>query len=98
MMAQLRAGVLPLCIETGRYKQIEVSNRLCVFCDLNEIEDEYHFVCKCCLYVDIRNDIFTGTITKEVFFHLMSNEQKKICTYIKKAWLKRKSALLKQNL
>ena len=44
-----------LNIERGRYSNIERHNRICTFCNLNEIEDEYHFILKCPLYNDIRS-------------------------------------------
>jgi len=46
----------PLRIQTGRYNNImiERSERYCVFCNYNEIEDEYQFICLCPLYNQIR--------------------------------------------
>ena len=38
---QLRTGTLPLAIEVGRYKGIPEEKRLCVFCDLGVVEDEW---------------------------------------------------------
>ena len=50
LLAQFRSGILPLKIETGRFKNLDVSERLCELCDLEEIEDEMHFLCVCPLY------------------------------------------------
>ena len=61
LMAQLRCGVLPLSIETGRFKNIkdEVTGcfrrlkpeeRTYEICNNNEIEDEFHFIMKCTKY------------------------------------------------
>jgi hypothetical protein len=38
-------GILPLAIETGRFtSQITpIENRICKFCNQNQIEDEKHF-------------------------------------------------------
>ena len=55
-MAQLRFGILPLNIETGRFRNQPVQDRLCTLCEFNEIEDEGHFLFKCSLYNDLRND------------------------------------------
>jgi hypothetical protein len=46
-------------IEKGRYAspKIPVENRLCTSCDLGEIEDEYHFMMKCKLYDDLREEL-----------------------------------------
>jgi hypothetical protein len=30
-------------IERGRYTRIKKENRICKFCDLKEVEDEFHF-------------------------------------------------------
>ena len=40
MLAQLRCGILPLRIETGRYTGEPADSRLCIFCDSSEIENE----------------------------------------------------------
>ena len=42
--AQVRSGVLPLTIETGRYVNVEEEKRICPMCCLNDIENEFHFV------------------------------------------------------
>ena len=55
-MAQFRFGILPLNIETGRFRNQPVQDRLCNLCEFNEIEDECHFLFKCSLYNDLRND------------------------------------------
>ena len=55
-MAQFRFGTLPLNIETGRFRNQPVQDRLCTLCEFNEIEDECHFLFKCSLYSDLRND------------------------------------------
>ena len=56
LLAQLRIGVLPLKIETGRYNNVKVEDRMCELCDL-DIEDEKHFVCSCPIYAAIREEI-----------------------------------------
>ena len=53
-VARIRCGVLPLKIETGRYRNIPVDDRLCQSCDLNMVEDEIHFLLKCPYYVNER--------------------------------------------
>ena len=49
-MAKLRCGVLPIKIETGRFVNLALEDRICEVCNLNEKEDELHFICKCELY------------------------------------------------
>jgi hypothetical protein len=34
-------------IERGRYTRIKKENRICKFCDLKEVEDEFHFFFRC---------------------------------------------------
>ena len=58
-IAQLRAGVLPLKIETGRYVGIPVEERLCLCCPSQSVEDELHFVFECNLYNSIRNNLMS---------------------------------------
>ena len=51
MIAHLRLGVLPLAIETGRYQNKKINDRKCFHCD-DAIEDEFHFLFHCSLYID----------------------------------------------
>ena len=48
-MVQLRAGWLPLELETARYwsSRVPVSERVCKLCALDEVETEFHFVIQC---------------------------------------------------
>ena len=45
-VSQLRFGILPLGIETGRYTQPKtpIEERICHICNDNKIEDENHFI------------------------------------------------------
>ncbi len=53
LLAQFTIGVLPLAIETGRFKSIPVDERVYVLCNINVIEDEMHMLCACTLYQHI---------------------------------------------
>ena len=44
-----------LFIETGRYTGVPRDERKCVYCELNDIEDEYHFVLRSPNYQILRN-------------------------------------------
>ena len=57
LMAQLRTGILPLAIETGRFTQPKtpVHLRLCKVCNDNTIEDEQHFIFDCHAYKERRS-------------------------------------------
>ena len=60
LMTKFRIGICPLRIETGRYecvgrsKGIKAEDRICLCCDRNEVEDEYHFLLCCPAYSHIR--------------------------------------------
>ncbi len=47
LIAKLKAGVLPLHLELGRYKNSPIETRVCHICDAGFLEDELHFLYKC---------------------------------------------------
>ena len=55
--AKFRCGVAPIRIETGRFENLDLSQRLCHFC--NVVEDETHVILNCSLYEDLRNVLFS---------------------------------------
>ena len=78
-MAQFRFGILPPHIETGRFRNQSIEQRICNLCELNETEDEFHFLFKCTLYNDCRK-IWIENIVKidENFVQLDEIGQTKI--------------------
>ena len=56
MLAQLRFGILPLHIETGRFVGTAEANRICKLCDNGDIENEAHFTFQCSKYRTQRAD------------------------------------------
>ena len=58
LCAQLRSGILPLHLETGRYRGVIEEERICTYCDLNDIENEFHFMFYCPLYHELRQRLF----------------------------------------
>ena len=72
-MAQLRSGILPLRIETGRFRGEDVNERICLLCEDNTVEDECHFLFHCKRYECIRERFFT-TLSYE--FNLLSDIDK----------------------
>ncbi len=42
----------PLRIETGRYENIALNDRICQLCDCGNVEDEIHFLMSCTLMGD----------------------------------------------
>jgi hypothetical protein len=55
LLTKFRLSAHPLRVEQGRYNGIARQERLCEFCNLNEIEDEYHFILICPLYKNLRS-------------------------------------------
>ena len=54
LIAKLKAGVLPLHLELGRYKNSPIETRVCHVCDAGLLEDELHFLYKCPGLADVR--------------------------------------------
>lgn len=48
-----------LSIETGRYNTVDKSVRFCKCCNMNVIEDEYHFLLVCPYYSNLRHGYFS---------------------------------------
>ena len=100
LFAQFRSGILPLNIETGRFRGLDLCDRICPVCDV-EVEDEVHFLCKCPKYTEYRNVLFGKASAINPDFHtidildqfvfLMSNLQKDVIRFLVKAVETRKS-------
>jgi hypothetical protein len=56
LYTKLRISNHKLLIECGRYQQIPKEERICRHCNLNSIEDEFHFAFECQKYENIRNN------------------------------------------
>ena len=54
-IAKLKLSPHPLLIETERYCVISQENRTCNYYDIDDIEDDIHFVRKCPKYTFLRN-------------------------------------------
>ena len=106
-IAQLRLGILPLRIETGRFENIKdsltgrfcklkVEERKCQICNLDDIEDEKHFLCICQVYdgerylmyekVMEKNCNFVNLSTEMKFKYLVTHEYKLLGAFISKCW------------
>ena len=55
-LTQVRLDILPINIETGRYKSIPLERRICTLCNLDQIEDEIHILFYCNKYNLERKD------------------------------------------
>ena len=96
LLAQLRIGVLSLKIESGRYNNVKVEDRICELYDL-DIEDENHFVCSCLTYADIREELLPIPDYTEfnywydnLLVFWMKNHWKKLGQFISKAGMVRR--------
>ena len=110
LLAQFRFGILPLRIETGRYTNTPVDERICILCKtINNActEDEYHFLMECPLYADCRahleikateiNYEYSTYNSRRKFTYLLLSCQKYVANFIDKAWEIRKTSLYVNN-
>jgi len=100
LMAQLRCGVLPLEIETGRYKRLDVDERKCKICNSGQVEDESHFILQCSEFSTERHSFFKDLnidyinyASEDLLKLLMTEHQKSVCKFIISIWHKRKTML-----
>ncbi len=104
MLTRFRISAHNLYIESGRYKKLKRSDRICKLCELNEVEDEYHFFMKCTFYKTLR-ELYIKELTVqyshpyswEAFLYVMQLNDKesvnKVATYVYKGMEKRKTQL-----
>ena len=109
--AQFRCGILPLHIETGRYanikdpqtgnyRKLNVTERVCNICKSNDVEDEQHFLLVCDAYREERNTLFEQCSTAHEYFpnlieidkfkSILNDNWKAGLKYILESWIKRK--------
>ncbi len=60
LVSQLRSGILPLAIETGRWRGQKLEERVCQICNSSTVEDEIHFVFLCNVYDLERQNFFSN--------------------------------------
>ncbi len=73
LISQIRLGILPLRIETGRYVNLKENERICLLCEKDCIENEAHFLFDCDLYNNERNQFETDI---GIIFSDMNTENK----------------------
>ncbi len=73
-------GVLSHAIDIGRFKSIPAEERVCVLCNMNDIEDKMHVLCTYTLYQHIRIEMYNNVIHNIFNFHQLNDEQK--CIYL----------------
>ena len=78
IIIKLKAGVLPIKLETGRFKGVKEHLRFCEICKSGEIEDEMHFLYRCEPLQQVR-----AKFKVESYLGLKINEDVDECEYTK---------------
>ena len=75
---KFRLGNHRLRIETGRHTipKTPENLRICLFCHLNEVEHELHFILNCHLYDNLRSKFFEDIIRKYPHFNVLDDNSK----------------------
>ena len=97
LCAQLRSGILPLHLETGRYRGIVEEERVCIYCDIHDIENEFHFMFYCPLYHELRQKLFNRCKNLDLIWlsdadrlcWIFEHKIFALAEYLEKAWDKR---------
>ena len=74
--SKFRCGVAPLRLETGRYENLQIDERLCHFCSDQSIENETHVLLKCPLYSDLRQNMFSDILRSYANFSTLDEQAK----------------------
>ncbi len=90
LTAQIRIGIWPLHIETGRFRNVKVEEKVCQVCNNGDVENEFHFVCIYNTYTTLRNTmydkindvIFYNMTDRDKFVYLMKTHWKQVSQYI----------------
>lgn len=103
VLSRLRLSSHKLQIEVGRYshQRVDRTQRQCTMCNTADIEDEYHFVCVCTLYSNIRNTYIKAYYSRRPsmykFIDLMKSNNvnilRNLCKFISEAFLLRNSVI-----
>ena len=82
---------------------LKLEERICQLCDLNCVEDEFHFLCICPVYSDLRKDLYLkysqllndfNSLTEGVaFISILNNPTRQLVKYLKCSWKVRKEKL-----
>jgi len=94
LLTNIRSGTLKLNVETGRYQNIVRENRMCLSCNMNVLEDEYHFVLVGPAYRSFRSlyllRYYCSWPNRQKLYTLLKACDKnltiKLCRYLNSAW------------
>ena len=99
-LAQFRTSSHHLRIETGRHfkNKLAVEDRICLFCDKNEIDDERHLVTTCSFHDSERKKLLNSidcVNNTDIFVYLMNSKDTQIMhkfgQYLRSCFKSRKS-------
>ena len=87
--SKFRCSSHKLFVETGRHRDISYQQRICSLCTLHEIEDEFHFMCICPLYSDVRERFFPNKykycrMSLDMFYEMMKTKNDVIISQVMK--------------
>ena len=69
---------LKLAILTGKWYKTKKEERVSKFCDLNEVENETHFLLQCRNYKDLRQGLIDYLISTEIINLTFGNKFEKL--------------------
>ena len=55
-----RSGMMQLGVESGRFNNMKLEDRICELCDDPKIEDEFCYLCVCQKYSNLRTTLFNS--------------------------------------
>ena len=74
---------MPLNIETGRFKNLKLEDRLCTLCNLQAVESEIHFLFECHCYDNLRRNFLERINISHPNFNDLPNENR-LCILFEK--------------
>ncbi len=105
LLSQLRYGILPLRVETGRFCNEKREGRVCTLCSTNTVENVEHFLFECSVYDSQRlqfidkvrdcTDNWDTLTYNECLTKLFELKPRALGKYVKDIFLYRRSKLYK---
>ena len=84
--AQLRCGALDIFVNSGRKNRLPFNQRICKYCSVAQIDDEYHFILICPFLKDLRSKYIKPFYfvhpSVDKFIQLMQSPSKLLCKSI----------------
>ena len=97
MLYLLYTLLYTFALETGRYRGVVEEERVCIYCDIHDIENEFHFMFYCPLYHELRQKLFSRCKNLDLIWlsdadrlcWIFENKIFALAEYLEKAWDKR---------